>query len=216
VGRLQEKIMCTLKNYLSIIFVCLCLTASYARGGAAGLDSTKTAIVVPAGDGSGATEADSAAAPKTALPGALDTVNPRDVPVPLMAADSAFTQDSGGESEAARMYRSSLSRMRRDAPQMNAAPDTLLKKRKMIPAEPEGPKLSEPKRADSLSPVAKSPAPVSSPPSKTKVKKSSIAVAVGSCALIGCGIAVYLLTNSKKDDAVSRNNPIPPPPDPPL
>ena len=131
-------------------------------------------------------------------------------------ADSGFTRDSTGQTEAARMYRSSVSSMRRDASQQIGSRDTLLRKRKMIAPEPESPKVAEPKRVDSVSSVVKKSPPDSAPPVKARVSKGAVAVAVGTCVLIGCGIAVYLFKNSKDNAAGSNNNRVPPPPDPPF
>jgi hypothetical protein len=133
---------------------------------------------------------------------------------------SAGAGDSAGalDSESARMYQSAVSTMRRDAPGQSSALDTSANARRMKIAGEEIAAPPMPKRMDSITIAAQGDQPVNKPHSnqRPQVKKSSILIAVGSCALIGCGIAAYVLKNSKNDDVIAQNNRIPPPPNPPV
>jgi hypothetical protein len=130
------------------------------------------------------------------------------------ASDSAHAR----ESDAARMYQSAVSKMRRDVPRQGVQPDTSANRRRMTITEPEASSPPGPTLNDSLSVAVNGNQPVNQPAAEHKphIKNSAVILAAGSCALIGCGIAVYLLKASKNDDIIARNNRIPPPPDPPV
>jgi hypothetical protein len=121
----------------------------------------------------------------------------------LIASDSGQARTS----ESARMYQSTYSGMRRDAPRQTDAIDTRTEK-----ADSAAAATAVGANPDSISPKESREASGS----PVKIKKTGIILAVGSCAIIGCGIVAYLLANSKNDETVSQNNRIPPPPDPPV
>jgi hypothetical protein len=139
----------------TIILICLFCTAPFVLAGPAVTHGSGAAIAGQIGESNGQANADGTAKKNPEASNVSDSGNFHHSSIPASVADSAIEPDSGGESEAARMYRSSVSGMRRDAPQMSATPDTLLKKRRAPIPDREPPKISEPKAADSLSPDVK-------------------------------------------------------------
>ncbi len=185
-------------------FVVLIGLSAFAAAQEPGADGSGNAAAPADSLAAGGIAADTAQDPGASLKAAAGMGAAQDTVVPAAPPQS---------SESARMYQYSVSRQRRDAPRQDSAPDTA----KTRAEKPVATAIAQPPqtiRADSISILPKDMRQGAGRPAK--VKKSGVILAVGTCALIGCGIAAYLLKNSRNDEIIAHNNRIPPPPEPPV
>lgn len=126
-----------------------------------------------------------------------------------IANDSAAGRPSDGE----RMYRSVIPVMRRDEPTIGKAPDTSARAKQEKHPEPMMAPPPKPAAADSF--LVLPGARQASSGHKTQLKKNSVLIVLGACAIVGGAVAFYLIKNSQDKSAADINNRIPPPPDPP-
>lgn len=127
----------------------------------------------------------------------------------VSAHDSINKTDTVGQAQ----YQSTLPVMRRDVPRSinGQNPSSRPQEREKFVASKDTAKL--PVRKDSILVVSNN--TKEKPPVRPQIKKSSLYLALGVCALIGCGIAAYVIKSAPGNGSGAANTGIPLPPVPP-
>ena len=130
---------------------------------------------------------------------------PADTLAGLPAHDSINKTDTIGQAQ----YQSTLPVMRRDAPGNSNTPSQPKQREKFVASKDT---VKQPVRKDSV--LVVSIKIQANSPAGPQIKKSSLYLALGVCAILGAGIAIYVMKSSPGSGSAS-NTGIPAPPVPP-
>lgn len=119
--------------------------------------------------------------------------------------DPANKTDTIGQAQ----YQSTLPAIRRDIPQSTAIGPKQQREKFITSADTVKPQV----RKDSILIVINN--SQGNPAGKAQIKKSGVFIALGMCALLGAGIAAYVMKSSPAGSSAASIAGIPPPPNPP-
>lgn len=161
--------------------------------------------IVPAGssknpDGATKVLRDSSHADSTNLQAPADTLAGR------AAHDPIHTTDTISQAQ----YQSTLPVMRRDAPRDLTTPSQPRQREKFVASKDT---VKPPVQKDSVLVVSNNIR--GNPPARSQINKSSVYIALGVCAILGAGIAAYVISSSPGSGPSASNTGIPLPPIPP-
>jgi hypothetical protein len=125
--------------------------------------------------------------------------------LPATTRDSINKTDTIGQAQ----YQSTLPIMRRDAPGNSNTPSQPKQREKFVASKDT---VKQPVRKDSVLVVSNNIR--ENPSAKSQIKKSSVYIALGVCAILGAGIAVYVISSAPGSGSASSNTGIPAPPVP--
>ena len=133
-------------------------------------------------------------------------------PADTLAGLSAATHDSINKSDTTSQaqYQSTLPVMRRDAPGTSNTPSQPKQREKFVASKDT---VKPPVRRDSVLVVSNNIR--GNPPVRSQIKKSSVYIALGACAILGAGIAIYVIQSAPGSGSAAANTGIPTPPVPP-
>ena len=132
-------------------------------------------------------------------------------PADTVAGLSA-THDSINKSDTTSQaqYQSTLPVMRRDTPGTSNTPSQPKQREKFVASKDT---VKPPVRRDSVLVVSNNIR--GNPPARSQIKKSSVYIALGACAILGAGIAIYVIQSAPGSGSAASNTGIPAPPVPP-
>jgi len=185
-------------RYQLVCFFAMCLfgPAAFANDQIVQADSSKNLSV--------ATKAlrDSSHADSTKVMTPADTL----AGLPATTHDSINKSDTTSQAQ----YQSTLPVMRRDAPGNSNTPSQPKQREKFVASKDT---VKSPVRKDSVLVVSNNIR--GNPPARSQIKKSGVYIALGACAILGAGIAAYVISSTPGSGSAASNTGIPAPPVPP-